>query len=46
MRDERLMEYRSLTSSWEFKQNANVTVGLAWFTKSKAMAAAEPKATR
>jgi hypothetical protein len=46
IRDDLLVEYRSLTDSWEFKQNANVTVGLAVLTKTKAMAAAEPKASK
>ena len=45
IRDDLLVEYRSLTESWEFKQNANVTVGLAVFSKSKDVINA-PKASK
>jgi outer membrane beta-barrel protein len=33
LRDDLLIEYRSLTESWEFKQNANITVGLSFLSK-------------
>jgi outer membrane beta-barrel protein len=45
IRDDLLVEYRSLTDSWEFKQNANVTVGLAVFSKRKDVIANTPKAS-
>jgi outer membrane beta-barrel protein len=33
LRDDLLIEWRQLTESWEFKQNANITVGLAFLSK-------------
>ncbi|MCB9687326.1 MAG: outer membrane beta-barrel domain-containing protein [Alphaproteobacteria bacterium] len=35
LRDDLLFEFRKLTDSWEFKQNANVTLGLAFLSKAK-----------
>lgn len=35
IRDDLLMEYRELTSSWEFKQNADVTLGLVFLSGVK-----------
>lgn len=35
LRDDLLVEYRQLTSSWEFKQNADVTVGLVFLSGVK-----------
>jgi outer membrane beta-barrel protein len=35
LRDDLLFEYRELTSSWEFKQNANVTLGLVFLSGVK-----------
>jgi hypothetical protein len=26
-----MVEYRKLTSNWNFKQNAGVTLGVTWF---------------
>jgi len=35
LRDDLVFEYRKLTQSFEFKQNANVTLGLAFLSKAK-----------
>ncbi len=31
LRDDLMVEYRKLTSNWNFKQNAGVTLGVTWF---------------
>lgn len=33
--DDLMVEYRDITSTWHFKQNGNVTVGVTFFTKGK-----------
>jgi outer membrane beta-barrel protein len=35
IRDDLLVEYRPITGSWHFKQNAGVTLGVTWFTKQR-----------
>jgi outer membrane beta-barrel protein len=32
LRDDLLVEYRDITGSWHFKQNAGITLGVTWFT--------------
>jgi outer membrane beta-barrel protein len=36
LRDDLLVEYRQLADGWRFKQNADVTVGLVFFSKAQA----------
>lgn len=31
LRDDLMVEYRKLTSDWNFKQNAGITLGVTWF---------------
>lgn len=36
LRDDLMVEYRKLTTDWNFKQNAGITLGVTWFGKGKA----------